>query len=127
MRILRAVSAVIVTLSLLLSTSVPVSAHERQYFSQGTNTDDWGEWQVQYPETYDGDGIIAASVHDMFTDGSCVWAVYRDGDRIHHQARSCWRWTDHLFYDQTGDSDAWVRLRRTRHSDQERWKHISGY
>lgn len=125
MRILRSINGVVVALSLLLSTSVPATAHEREYFSDGYP--DWGEWEVQYLSTYDGDGIIAASVRDVLTDGSCVWAVYRDGDRIYHQARSCWRWTDHLFYDQTGDSDAWVRLRRTRHADRERWKHISGY
>lgn len=116
------------TLSLLLSTSVPVSAHQVWYIWQPTASGEiFGHWGIQHPSTYDGDGIIAASVVDVLTDRSCVWAVYWDGGQSHHQAKSCRYWTDHLFYDQTGNSSALVRVNRERHSDPYNWIHISGY
>jgi len=130
MRILRAIVAVTATLSLLFTTSMPVSADEIWFFSGRTAAGAvYGYWGIQYPETYDGDGIIAASVRDARTDGSCVSAIYRDGGRNYTQAVSCYQWADHLFYDQTCrcHASALVRVNRTRYNDPIRWRHISGY
>lgn len=92
-----------------------------------SQTEVWGQWAIQYPSTYDGDCIIAARVLDRRTDGSCVSAVYRDGGRNYTQAYSCRGWARHLFYDQTGDSQALVRVNRTRHRDRAHWYEIVGY
>lgn len=133
MKILRTISAVIAALSLMLSTSLP--AHPLEvwrggdlvYFDQSTDGDRWGQWGIQYASTYDGDGIIAARVRDLFTDGSCVSAVYSDGGRNYVQGVSCGRWAYHRFYDQTGDSIAWVKMNRTRIDDPQHWKRITGF
>ncbi len=103
-------------------------------FSQGFNTfvageweyTPWGRWAIQYPSTYDGDGIIAAKVRDVLTDGSCVTAIYRDGGQNYPQATSCRHWTNHLFFDQTGNSSALVRVNRNQ-PDTRIWVVISGY
>lgn len=86
----------------------------------------WGIWAVQYPSTYDGDGIIAAKVRDVRTDGRCVRAFYRDGGRTYLQAVSCYRWAPHLFYDQTGDSWAQVALQRYPWAGLD-WDVLGGY
>jgi len=127
MRILRVFSAVVVTLSLLVSTAVPANAHAVWAFQQSANGEVWGQWSVQFGGTYNGDGVISARVRDVFTDGSCVSAVYRDGGANFVQAVSCRHWANHRFFDQTGDSSARVRVNRTQIADPLLWVHISGY
>lgn len=137
MHILRTIGLVIATISLVIATAMPVNADyargdyvgaELHSLIQGFSRDAiWGRWEVRYPSTYDGDGILAAKVRDVHTDGSCVSAVYRDGGVAFTQARSCYGWTNHLFFDQTGDSNAYVRLNRTRFSDAVIWYETTGY
>lgn len=98
------------------------------YVEQGFHEDlIWGQWGIRYWSTYDGDGIIAARVRDVHTDGSCVSAVYEDGGEEYVQAVLCRGWVNHLFYDQTGDSTASIRINRTRYLDHEHWYDIYGY
>ncbi len=136
MKTIRRLSGVIAALSLVIASALPAHAANLRDFSQGFRVfvageweyTPWGKWEIQYPSTYDGDGIIAAKVRDVHTDGSCVTAVYEDGGRDYVQAWSCRRWTNHLFFDQTDDSQAWVRVNRTRFpGDAKIWWEITGY
>jgi len=127
MRAIRALTAVVLAISLVMSPAMPVNAQQWSWITQEVGDTTWGIWRIQYASTYDGDGIIAATVRDLHTDGSCVQAVYEDGGTDHVQGTSCYSWDPHLFFDQTGDSQAWVRLNRTRHDDPEIWWNITGY
>ncbi len=139
MRFLRALSGVIAALSLVVATAAPVSTHSGPNhqedvwgllvnFHEHVDEDTvWGKWRIQFPGTYNWDGIISASVRDVHTDGNCVWAVYRDGGQNFHQAQSCRHWTNHLFFDQTGNSWAQVRVNRPGINDPVDWRVIVAY
>lgn len=127
MRIRRALIAVFMAISLVTAPVMPVEAAQWISITQSVDGTDWGVWRTQYASTYDGDGCIAAKVRDVHTDGSCVQAVYHDGGRAYVQATSCYGWTNHLFWDQTGDSRSFVRLNRTNHADPWIWWQITGY
>ncbi len=136
MKTIRSLTGVIAALSLVIATALPANAGQVINFDQSLivvvdgklKEIPWGLWSIRYRSTYDGDGIIAAKVRDVHTDKSCVTAVYEDGKRDYVQARSCRHWTNHLFFDQTGDSQAWVRVNRTRFPDDPAiWWEITGY
>jgi len=126
MRIRRALIAGVAGISLLLAPVSPVVGNQLPSFQEPENYP-WGIWSIRYPSTYNGDGIIAAKVRDVFTDGSCVQAVYVDGDTDYLQAVSCRYWANHLFYDQTADSSAFVYITRPVYPDGDYLHWISGY
>lgn len=124
----RTVGTCLLTFLLVVAMAVPAYAHVVFAFSQSSGGVVWGRWSVQNVGTYDGDGIIAAKVDDVDppADGSCVSAIYRDGGNTFNQAQSCNNWVNHLFFDQTGNSSAEVRVDRSN-PDPAGWVHISGY
>jgi len=127
MQAVRVLTAVVTAISLVMAPAMSADAAQRAWITQSVGDTVWGIWAIQYSSTYDGDGIIAATVRDLHRDGSCVQAVYEDGGDEFVQGTSCYRWDPHLFFDQTGDSEAWVRVNRTRHDDPEIWWQITSY
>ena len=64
-------------------------------------------------ESCDGNGVYHGKVYDNFltSDGSCVYAQYRDGSYEGVQGYSCnSSGMNYSFYDQTGDTSAQFRL-----------------
>jgi hypothetical protein len=77
----------------------------------------WGLEQSQNSTTCNADGIYAGKVRDGVDDGSCVWVQFIEwGTGTYTQQTSCstTSWSNYLWYDQTGNTDALIRLCRNQ-------------
>ena len=78
---------------------------------------DWGRERSQNSATCNNDGIYAGEVGDFLNDGSCVWVQFIEwGTGTYTQQTSCstTTWASYLWYDQTGNTDALIRLCRNQ-------------